>query len=73
MAGLAGNGGFDVIGGLRNFAHLDRLAIDSSAAAGFTVAGGKYINDKVYLEVSNSAKGGQGVQVEWIEVVRKKQ
>ena len=65
VAGLAGNGGFDVIGGLRSFAHLDRLAIDSSAATGFTVAGGKYINDKVYIEVSNSARTGQGVQVEW--------
>ncbi len=65
VAGMAGNGGFDVIGGLRNFAHLDRLAIDSSAATGFTVAGGKYINDKVYIELSNSARTGQGAQVEW--------
>jgi translocation and assembly module TamB len=65
LAGLAGNGGFDVIGGLRNFAHLDRLAIDTSAAAGVTVAGGKYINDKVYVELTNSARAGQGAQVEW--------
>ncbi|MDB5481053.1 MAG: autotransporter [Caulobacteraceae bacterium] len=65
VAGMAGSGGFDVIGGLRNFAHLDRLAIDSSAATGFTVAGGKYVSDKVYIELSNSARGGQGVQVEW--------
>jgi translocation and assembly module TamB len=65
IAGMAGNGGFDVIGGLRNFAHLDRLAIDSSAATGFNVAGGKYINDKVYIELSNSARTGQGAQVEW--------
>jgi translocation and assembly module TamB len=65
LAGLAGNGGFDVIGGLRNFAHLDRLAIGTSAAAGVTVAGGKYINDKVYIELTNSARAGQGAQVEW--------
>jgi len=65
VAGLAGSGGFDVIGGLRNFAHLDRLAIDSSATTGFTVAGGKYVSDKVYIELSNSAKTGQGAQVEW--------
>jgi translocation and assembly module TamB len=65
VAGMAGSGGFDVIGGLRSFAHLDRLAIDSSAATGFTVAGGKYISDKVYVELSNSAKTGQGAQVEW--------
>ncbi len=65
VAGMAGNGGFDVIGGLRNFARLDRLAIDSSAATGFSVAGGKYVTDKVYIELSNSAKTGQGAQVEW--------
>ena len=65
LAGLAGNGGFDVIGGLRNFAHLDRLAIDSSAASGFTIAGGKYVTNTLYVEVSNSAKTGQGAQVEW--------
>ncbi len=64
LAGLAGGGGFDVIGGLRNFAHLDRLAIDSSAAAGFAVAGGKYITDKLYVEVSGG-RTGQGAQVEW--------
>ncbi len=65
LAGLAGNGGFDVIGGLRNFAHLDRLAVDTTAAAGVTVAGGKYVSDKVYIELSNSARAGQGAQVEW--------
>ncbi|MEP6968195.1 MAG: translocation/assembly module TamB domain-containing protein, partial [Pseudomonadota bacterium] len=31
LAGLSGGGGFDVIGGLRNFAHLDRLAIGGNA------------------------------------------
>ncbi len=65
MAGLAGGGGFDVIGGLRNFAHLDRLAIDSAATTGFTVSGGKYVTDKLYVEISDSAKTGQGAQVEW--------
>jgi translocation and assembly module TamB len=64
VAGLAGGGGFDVIGGLRGFAHLDRLAIDSSAAAGFAVAGGKYISDNVYVEVQGG-RTGQGAQVEW--------
>ena len=65
VAGLAGSGGFDVIGGLRGFAHLDRLAIDSGAATGFAVAGGKYLTDTVYLEVSGGGKNGQGAQVEW--------
>jgi translocation and assembly module TamB len=65
LASLTGNGGFDVIGGLRNFARLDRLAIDSTAAAGVTIAGGKYVSNKVYVELSSSTKTGQGAQVEW--------
>jgi translocation and assembly module TamB len=65
LAGLAGNGGFDVIGGLRNFAHLDRLAVDTTAATGSTVAGGKYVSDRIYVEISNGSRTGQGAQVEW--------
>jgi len=65
LAGLAGGGGLDVIGGLRGFARLDRLAIDSTAASGFSIAGGKYITDRIYVELSDSAKTGQGAQVEW--------
>jgi translocation and assembly module TamB len=65
VASLAGKGGFDVIGGLRSFAHLDRLAIESGATAGFSVAGGKYLTDNVYLELSGGGKYGQGGQVEW--------
>lgn len=65
LAGMAGGGGFDVIGGLRSFAHLDRLAIDTNATTGVTVAGGKYLADRIYVEFSNSARLGQGAQVEW--------
>jgi translocation and assembly module TamB len=65
VAGLAGNGGFDVVGGLRTFAHLDRLAIDSAAATGFSIAGGKYVTDKIYVEVSGGGRSGEGAQVEW--------
>jgi len=65
VSGLAGGGGFDVIGGLRNFAHLDRLAIGGTAATGTTVAGGKYLSDKVYLEVIGGGREGGGAQVEW--------
>ncbi len=64
VAGLAGGGGLDVIGGLRTFAHLDRLAFDT-AATGVTVAGGKYISNKVYVELTNGTRTGQGAQVEW--------
>jgi len=77
LAGLSGKGGFDVIGGLRNFAHLDRLAVDTTTITGVTaaggryttndviVAGGKYVSDKVYIELTNSARTGQGASVEW--------
>jgi translocation and assembly module TamB len=65
VAGLAGNGGFDVIAGLRNFAHLDRLAIDTDATTGASLAGGKYVSNKVYVELQSGARIGQGAQVEW--------
>jgi translocation and assembly module TamB len=65
LSGLASGGGFDVIGGIRNLAHLDRLAINSSVTGGNSVAGGKYLTNKVYLELSGGAKEGPGAQVEW--------
>ncbi len=65
VSGLAGGGGFDIIGGLRNFAHLDRLAIGGTAATGTTVSGGKYLSDKVYLELTGGGREGPGAQVEW--------
>ena len=65
LAGLASGGGFDVMGGLRNFAHLDRLAIDSGATTGVTVAGGKYLTNNIYVELSGGSRAGEGAQVEW--------
>ena len=65
VAGLAGGGGFDVVGGLRTFAHLDRLAIDSAAATGFSVSGGKYVTDRIYVQFSGGGRTGEGAQVEW--------
>ena len=66
LSGLASGGGLDVMSGLRSFAHLDRLAVASSATGGgTTVAGGKYLTDKVYLEVSGGSREGPGAQVEW--------
>jgi translocation and assembly module TamB len=77
VSGLASGGGFDVIGGLRNFAHLDRLAISDTTTSGgtlvggkyvyntaTTVSGGKYIRDNVYLELIGGREGS-GAQVEW--------
>ncbi|MEO7025959.1 MAG: translocation/assembly module TamB domain-containing protein, partial [Caulobacteraceae bacterium] len=65
VSGLATGGGFDVIGGLRNLAHLDRLAIGGDATTGSTIAGGKYITDTVYLELTGGGREGSGAQVEW--------
>ena len=65
LSGLAGGGGFDIIGGLRSFAHLDRLAVSGDATTGTSVSGGKYLSNKVYLEISGGGREGPGAQVEW--------
>lgn len=64
VASLAGGGGFDVIGNLRELAGLDRLSF-SGEASSLTVAGGRYITDDVYLEVIGGGEGGAAVNVEW--------
>ncbi len=55
VSALAGGGGFDIMGGLKNFARLDRLAFGGDAASGVTVSGGKYLTDNVYLELTRSS------------------
>ena len=66
LSALASGGGFDVIGGLRAFARLDRLALSGgNAANGFSVAGGKYLTDKVYVEVTGGGRTGPSAQVEY--------
>jgi translocation and assembly module TamB len=65
VAGLSGGGGFDLIGGLRSLAHLDRLAIADSAVTGPTIHGGKYISDRVYLELMGGGRQGEAAQLEW--------
>ncbi|WP_298160874.1 translocation/assembly module TamB domain-containing protein [Brevundimonas sp.] len=64
VASLAGGGGFDVIGNLRELAGLDRLSFGGEASA-LTVAGGRYITDDVYLEIIGGGEGGAAVNVEW--------
>jgi translocation and assembly module TamB len=62
---LATGGGFDVMGGLKNFARLDRLALGGGdAATGVTVSGGKYISNNVYLELTGGGRQGPSAQVE---------
>lgn len=67
VSSLASGGGLDVIGNLRAFAGLDRLSLGGGDAAsgGVTVSGGKYITDKVYLEISGGGREGPSAQVEW--------
>ena len=62
---VAGGGGFDVLGSLRSFAHLDRLALGGAASSGFAVSGGKYLTDNVYLELTGGGRQGPSAQVEW--------
>lgn len=64
VASLAGGGGFDVIGNLRQLAGLDRLSFGGEAS-GLTVAGGRYLTDDIYLEVIGGGEGGAAVNVEW--------
>jgi translocation and assembly module TamB len=67
LSSLAGGGGFDVVGNLRTFARLDRLALGGGDAAsgGMTVSGGKYVTDNVYLELTGGGRDGGAAQVEW--------
>ena len=65
LTALAAGGGFDVIGGLRNFARLDRLALVGGGQTGVSVAGGKYLTDNVYVELAGGGRAGPSVQVEY--------
>ena len=65
LASLRGGGGFDLIGNLRQFAGLDRLALGGTQASGTTVSGGKYLTDNVYLELTGGGRTGPSAQVEW--------
>lgn len=64
VAALAGGGGFDVIGNLRELAGLDRLSFGGEASS-LTVAGGRYITDDVYLEIIGGGEEGAAVNLEW--------
>ena len=64
LASLAGGGGFDVLGRLRQFAGLDRLAL-GAGTTGTGVAGGKYISDNVYIELIGGGREGPAASVEW--------
>jgi translocation and assembly module TamB len=65
LASLTGGGGFDIIGNLRQFAGLDRLALGGTTTGETTISGGKYINKDLYLEVTGGGRNGSGAQLEW--------
>ncbi len=65
LASLSGGGGMDVVGNLRAFAGLDRLALGGGDASGMTISGGKYLTDNVYLELTGGGRDGSAAQVEW--------
>ena len=65
LASLRGGGGLDVVGNLRTFARLDRLALGGGDATGVTVSGGKYLTNNVYLELTGGGREGPSAQVEW--------
>ena len=65
LSSLAGGGGFDVIGNLKSFARLDRLAFGGDESSGVSVSGGKYLTDDLYLELTGGSRDGPSAQVEW--------
>lgn len=65
LSSLTGGGGLDVIGNLKSFAGLDRLAFGGGDQTGVTVSGGKYLTDDVYIELTGGGRDGPSAQVEW--------
>ncbi len=64
LASLSGGGGFDVLGRLRQFSGLDRLAF-GQGATGTGVSGGKYVTDSIYVELTGGGREGPSAAVEW--------
>ncbi len=64
LASLSGGGGFDVLGRLRQFSGLDRLAF-GQGATGTGVSGGKYVTDSIYIELTGGGREGPSAAVEW--------
>ncbi len=65
LSALAGGGGFDVMGNLKAFARLDRLALGGGDQSGVTVSGGKYLTEDVYLEITGGGREGASAEVQW--------
>ncbi len=62
-----GGGGFDPLGQLRSMTGLDDIRVDTDEAGESSVGVGKYLTDKVYLEVEagrGEASGAANLQIE---------
>ncbi len=55
-----GGGGFDPIGDVRSMTGLDDLKVGTSESGGATVGAGKYLTEKVYLELETGSEPGSG-------------
>lgn len=64
VASLAGGGGLDIIGNLRELAGLDRLSFGGEAS-NMTIAGGRRLGKNLYLEIIGGGEAGATVRVEW--------
>ncbi|RME66014.1 MAG: translocation/assembly module TamB, partial [Alphaproteobacteria bacterium] len=70
LAALSGNGSgvstFNILNTARSSLGMDRLTLGAGASGGTTVTGGKYLTDKVYLEVTTEPSTGESsAVVEW--------
>jgi len=64
LAALAGRSSFDLVSTTRELIRLDRLDVRQEAG-GVYVAGGRYVTENVYLELSRGALGVGATKVEW--------
>lgn len=62
---LSGGSGFDLFGTLENAIGLDTLEIGQNTTGQTQLTTGKYLSDKVYLELRTAAEGTPSVAVEW--------
>jgi translocation and assembly module TamB len=65
LASLAGGGGVDLLGPLRETLGIDRLSVGPSASGGTLVSGGRYLAEDLYLEVASTPTGLAQAAIEW--------
>ncbi|MEX6725243.1 translocation/assembly module TamB domain-containing protein [Parapedomonas caeni] len=67
LAALRGDGGLNVVGQVRKAIGIDRLRVspgDRAKGIGTTVTGGKYLTNRVYMEVSTDGSGYTSTLIE---------